>query len=300
MNPNSSGSGSREAKTRAAVIAGTVDTLVTLTALVAASSSVLLADFFKTVLELIAVLLAWLAIRRINKGTDARFEYGIGKLENLSSLFVGILMVACLLIIATTAVRSIFHPSHISGIGVWISIVSQIVYSIVNGYLCFTSRRTAKLESSPIMASQARLFMSKAFANVFILLSLVLSKALASFSWASYIDPASSLIIALFILLAALGTFSSSFHDLLDCTLEEKSQIIILRELARCFDTYDALHGIRSRRAGNRVFIDIFLEFSPDKTIAEVQPVIDQLRKNLEERIQGSRVTVGLTTTPVA
>jgi cation diffusion facilitator family transporter len=300
MQPHSGAGSSREGEARSAVLAGTVDSIVTLAALLAASSTVLLADFFKTVLELIAVLLAWLAIRKINQGSDARFEYGIGKLENLSSLFVGNLMVLCLLIIVANAVRGIFHPAHISGIGVWISIVSQVVYAVVNGYLCFTSRRTAKRESSPIMAAQARLFLSKTFANVFILLALGLSKALSHFPWAVYIDPVSSLIIALFILLAALGTFSSSVNDLLDRTLEEESQIIILRELAGCFDEYEALHGIRSRRSGSHVFIDIFLEFSPDKTIAEVQPVIDKLRRNLEGHIQGSRVTVGLTTTPVA
>ena len=287
---------SREREARSAVLAGAMDTIITLSALVAARSSVLLADFFKTGLELIAVLLAWLAIRRINRGAGARFEYGIGKLENLSSLFVGILMMICLLVISTNAVHNIMHPSHISGIGVWISMAAQLVYALVNGRLFITSRRTAKAESSPIMASQARLFMSKAFANVFILLSLILSTVLADFSWAVYIDPSSSLIIALFILLAALGTFSSSFNDLLDRTLEEESQIIILRELAHHFHEYDALHGIRSRRSGSHVFVEILLEFAPEKTVAEVQPVIDAMRGNLEKHIQGSCVTIGLTT----
>jgi ferrous-iron efflux pump FieF len=288
------GGQSRERNTRAAVLAGGADTIITLTALLAARSTVLMADFFKTFLELAAVLLVWLAIRRINRGSDARFEYGIGKLENLSSLFVGILMVGCLIIVAGNAGLHIFHPAHISGIGVWISMAAQVVYAGINGALCWTSRRAARHDHSPIMASQSRLFLSKAFANVFILLALILSKALAQYAWSLYIDPIASIIIAGFILLAALGIFSSSCGDLLDRTLEEESQIIILRELARTFNEYEALHGIRSRRSGNQVFIDIFLEFAPRKTIAQVQPVIDAIRKNLEHHIQGCRVTIGL------
>ncbi|MFH1476584.1 MAG: cation diffusion facilitator family transporter [Verrucomicrobiota bacterium] len=300
MRTKNTGGRSKERETRAAVLAGGLDMVITLTALLAARSTVLMADFFKTFLELVAVLLVWLVMRRINRGSDPRFEYGIGKLENLASLFVGILMVGCLIIVAGNAGLHIFHPAHISGIGIWISMASQIVYTGVNGALYWTSRRMAARNGSPIMASQARLFISKAFANVFILLSLTLSKALAQYAWSLYIDPIASLIIAGFILLAALGIVSSSCNDLLDSTLEEETQIVILRELARMFNEYEALHGIRSRRSGNRVFIDIFLEFAPRKTMAQVQPVIDAIRKNLEHHIQGCHVTIGLATRPVA
>ena len=39
-----------------------------------------------------AVLLAWMAMRRLARGGGDSYEYGIGKLENLSSLFVAALM----------------------------------------------------------------------------------------------------------------------------------------------------------------------------------------------------------------
>ena len=58
----------KESSTRTAVIAGLADTLITLGALVASQSAVVLADFLKTLLEFVAVLLAWLAIRRIRAG----------------------------------------------------------------------------------------------------------------------------------------------------------------------------------------------------------------------------------------
>jgi ferrous-iron efflux pump FieF len=301
FSPHSGSGVSRESAARAAVVAGLVDTLITLAALIAARSSVILADFFKTGLEFIAVLLAWLAIRRIQRGADHRFQYGVGKLENLSSLFVGVIMLFSILIIMVNAIRNIRDPHPVAGLGVWISVISQIAYMLINGFLCWRARRSALEDPSPIMSSQIRLFMSKAFANLFILLSLGLSLALQGhFAWAHYIDSISSIIIALFILLAATGIFSSSFYDLLDKTLDEELQIVILRELARHFDSYEALHGVRSRRSGSHVFIEIFLEFHMDKKMSEVQPVIDELRRSIESQIQGSRVTVGLTTEAIA
>ena len=299
MTSSISSGDNREKAALTGVIFGFIDTLVTVAAMLASNSSVLLADTCKTVLEFVAVLLAWFAIRRITRGSNHQFNYGIGKLENLSSLFVGLLMLLCLCVIAVNTVRNILHPSHITGIGVWISIGAQVVYAVVNIFLCLKNRRLAKQESSPIMDSQARLFFTKALANLFILVSLVLSMALVSYHWALYIDPVASMIIGASIFLSAVGILSSSFADLLDRTLEETSQFFILRELAKHFNSYEALHGIRSRRSGSHVFVEIFLEFHPDKTVAEVQKTINDIRKNIEDVVKGSRVTIALATEPV-
>ncbi|MFA5262410.1 MAG: cation diffusion facilitator family transporter [Opitutaceae bacterium] len=286
--------GNRESATRTAVIVGGIDLLVTLSAWIAANSSVILADFFKTLLEFIAVLLAWLTIRRIQKGANHEFDYGIGKLENLSSLIVGVLMFFCLLVIVFSSVRSLLHPSHITGIGVWISLVSQIVYGVINARICIQSKRMARERNSPLMASQAGLFFTKAVGNGFILLSLCLSSLLGSFSWSLYIDPVASLIIAASILLAALGIFKNSTLDLLDRTLEEHHQIAILRSLARHFDRYDELLEVRSRRSGSQVFVEIILGFSPELKAAEVEATARALKAELEKEIPGSRVTIGV------
>jgi len=261
---------------------------------------VLLADFLKTSIELIAITLSWVAIRRINRGGGKTYEYGLGKLENISSLFVALVMLLSFLIITANAVRNIITPGHIEGIGLWVSIGAQIVYSGINGALYLKNRRLSRESPSPLMDSQTRLFMTRFVGNVFILISLGLSIAFAGQKWASYIDPAASLVIALSILSATLGIFSSSVYDLLDRTLEEERQIMILAELARHFNDYEELHGIRSRRSGAEVYVEIFLEFDPEKRISEVQQAVDRLRKSIEEKIQGSRVTIAMTTEEVA
>lgn len=298
-NPAHSSDDVRAHATRHAVVAGLIDIGITLGAALASRSSVILADFFKTALECLAVWIAFIVIRRIQRGGDRRFEYGMGKLENLSSLFVGMIMIVSILIILSNALHNIRHPGHITGAGVWISLAGQVVYLIINGTLCWRARQLSRKSSAPIMASQTRLFASKAFANLFILLSLGLSLVFREQAWSLYIDPVAAIGIALFILLAATGIFSSSFCDLLDRTLDEELQIVILRELAHHFDSYDAFHGLRSRRSGSRVFIEIFLEFDRGKTMGAVQPVIDQLRHDIEAQIPHSRVTVGLTSEPV-
>lgn len=290
---------SKESHVRAALAAGAVDTAITLAAFVASRSSVILADFLKTVLEFAAVGLAWYTLRRVRRGGGHQYQYGVGKMEQLSSLGIGALMIVCLGIIVCSAIRNLLHPGHISGAGVWISVVAQAVFAVVNGRLCWQTFRAARAGASPLMQSQARLLLSRAIANAFILLALGLSLALDGFAWAAYIDPLASLVIAVSILLSALGIFSTSVYDLLDGAVEEKSQIVILRELVRFHEDFEQLHGIRTRRSGSQVFIEIFLEFAADKSVGAVQRVIDDLTGRIEEALPGSRAAVALTTRKV-
>jgi cation diffusion facilitator family transporter len=276
------------------VIAGLVDTLVTFGALVASQSSVVLADFLKTALEFVAVLLAWFAIRRITRGAGATYEFGIGKLENLSSLAVAALMILVFLIIVGNAIRNIILPSHIVGIGIYVSLVLQVVYGGINGALWKHAQRAASGENSPIMAAQAKLFFTKVVGNVFIFVSLAGSLALADYSWSLYIDPIASLVIAGSILMSAVGVFSSSCYDLLDGTLEETDQLKILRELVNNFDRYDMLYTVRSRRSGNRTFIDIFLGYEPDRLVGDVMGEMEVIRKSVASHFPNSTVTIVL------
>lgn len=284
--------GSKESSTRTAVLAGGADTLITLGALLAAQSAVLLADFLKTALEFVAVLLAWLAMRRLSRGGGESYDYGIGKLENLSSLIIAALMVLVFLVITANAVRGLWSPAHVGGIGVAISMVAQVVYGVINGWLWQRCRKASRSEDSPLMASQAKLFFTKLFGNVFIFVSLALSVTLVDQPWSVYIDPLASLLIAASILVSAVGVFSSSVYDLLDGSLEEKDKLDIMRELVKHYERYDMLYGVRSRRAGNGVFVDIHVGYQPERRLGDVERDIEALREAVRRLFRNASVTV--------
>ena len=103
----------RQKALRMSFIAGLFDVIITVAAFAFSNSSVLLADFLKTTIEFIAVLLSLLAMRKVCKGADSNFEYGLGKLENLSSMFVGTTMALSFMIITGMAFKNIIHPEHI-------------------------------------------------------------------------------------------------------------------------------------------------------------------------------------------
>ena len=75
--------------------------------------------------------------------------------------------------------------------------------------------------------------------------------------------------------------------------------MVIVRHLAVFFYDYTALHGIRSRRSGNSVYIEIFLEFDRNMKMCEVHGIINRIKVSLEAHIAKSSVSVVPTSSAV-
>ncbi|MDD5167796.1 MAG: cation diffusion facilitator family transporter [Syntrophales bacterium] len=286
-------------KVRSLFISFIIDFVLFLPDIVAAllsGSVTMLADVFKCGCELLAAFFSWLALRKISRGAAAEYEYGIGKLENLTSVIVAAAMVLSLAIIVSTAVIRTMNPV-ILPLGATLLGVFLMAAGIgMNTWLWIKNYRIACVEYSPIMESEWRLFRAKALADSVVFLALVMSLSLNKYAWAHYIDPVASLIIAGFLTFSIYAIITHSVYDLLDKTLDEGMQLIIIKKLVAFFDNYVRLHGVRSRRSGGDIFIEIFLEFDGERKMHDVQTVINAMKNDIEGSLQGSFVSIIPTT----
>lgn len=267
--------------------------------MVLANSMTLQSNLLRSGSETLAIFFSWLTVRRIARGKSFNYNYGYGKLENLSSLVIAAVMLISLVIIFYNALARFRNPVAIGDLGAGMGILFVGLSGSANAWFWVHNQRLARKEHSPIVESQWRLFRVKTIANLCVILSLGLSLTLRGYSWTIYIDPIGSLILSGFLLFSAYSIATMSVYDLLDRTLEESLQLIILQQLATYFHEYVALHGIQSRRSGSNVYIEIFLEFDGNKEMAKVQKIIDSIRTDLEQKIQGSQVVIAPVTSPM-
>lgn len=287
-------------KERSVFVSLIFDTILIIPDIVAAilaGSVTMLADVLKCGNEILDTFFSWLTLRKISKGENVFYEFGFGKHENLMSLVVAGGMLVSTLIVLFTAFDRLMHPGHINAGGAYLGIVLMLGGVCVNTWLWIKNFKVSKKEYSPIMESQWRLFRAKAMADFSVLLVLSLSLLFSSSHWSVYIDPLASFVIVGFLIYSIYGVVSGSIYDLLDKTLEESLQLVIVRELAFFFDEYKAFHGVRSRRSGGNVFIEIFLEFDGNKTMSDVQRAIDAMKTSIEKNIMGSCVVIAPVTT---
>jgi cation diffusion facilitator family transporter len=298
-----SGDGSYAAKQRTVLISLIVDFILWIPDIAAAllsGSVVLLADAVKCANEILATFFAYLTIRKMARGGTGTYDYGMGKFETLTSIITGGVMFISLALVLFSALSRILEPEALVHDGVLLGIFLMVIGVIMNTWLWMRNYRLWKKEPSPIMDSQWRLFRTKALSDFSVLASLVAGLAFAQSPWAVYIDPCASFIIVGFLLTSGYRVISTSLPDLLDKTLDEELQMVIVRHLAEFFDDYTALHGVRSRRSGSNVYIEIFLEFDPGKPMGEVQGAINRIKASLEKNIPKSCVSVVPTDTDMS
>lgn len=268
-----------------------------LTAAIVSNSLTIFTDLLRNTGETFAYFMTWLTIHRIAKGKALAYEYGYGKLENAASLLVAGVLVLSLGVALSGAVDRFRHPveAHRVELGFFVALSAIAVNAVMWG----RHRRRTREEASPIMESQWHLFRSKTLANACVAGALGLSVVLEGYSWSIYIDPVASLVLCGFLVSSIYNVASSNAPDLLDRALDESLQLIILQELAAYYDEYVHFHGVRSRRSGKTVYIDLFLEFDGSRTMADVQKSIDAMREGLERKIPGSHVVISPTTSRV-
>jgi cation diffusion facilitator family transporter len=261
-------------------------------AAILSGSIVLFADAVKCANEILATFFAYLTIRKMAKGGAGVYDYGMGKFETMTSIVTGGVMFISLALVFFVAIYRIVIPEPIVHEGAYLGVFLMIVGVSMNTYLWRKNFRLNKKEPSPIMDSQWRLFRTKAFSDFSVLLSLIFSLALSQYAWSLYIDPLASFFIAGVLFFFGARVIRSSLPDLLDRTLDEELQMVIVQHLAQFFNDYSALHGVRSRRSGSNVYIEIFLEFDGEQKMCEVQEIIDRIKASLEAHIPKSMVSI--------
>lgn len=265
--------------------------LLIIISVIFSNSLVQMADLFNSFLQFISISLSWLTLRALREDNRAVFNYGLGKIENISSLFIGVFMLISILIMAFLIGYRLLHLVRIQGFGVWLGIACTLVFGTLNAVLWVKSLRHKRIAPSPIVDAQCRLFAVKTVGNTCMFLTFVLSLSL-DYHWALYLDPLASGITVGFMSQSTWKLIRYSIHDLLDRSLDEPLQALINKQLVRFFDEYTSLDSVRSRYSGQNVFIEIFLGFDSQRPLAEVQKITDTIKRNLEADIPHAEVLV--------
>ena len=257
-----------------------------------ANSLALWADFSATLLDCIAIAIAWIGFKKIEGNSTEVFDYGFGKFESLSSLAMAALMVLSFSCIMTVAVIRFIYPVAVSGIGVFIGIGLHLIFGAINGTLYLKSIKLHKQQSSSLLLAQCRIYLMKGSANFVMFVSLLLSCSLHHFAWAMYLDPLAATLIALMILTGATKIFRHSSLDLLDYALEEQSQLLIMRALATHFDLYENIQKIRTRVSGGKTYVELFLEFDGEIKHDEVMQSIVAIQLEITDLLRCDEVLI--------
>lgn len=161
-----------------------------LTALAAATSTALTlkADLALSVLDMIALVVAWRLAGSPVPG---------GRAETIACAFVALTMTVSMAVVAAVAIWRIAAGGMApQGPGAPLGMALNLAYAAVNGWILIHWRRRHRAAPSPLSRSQVCLFADKLCSNLLIGGSIAAAMALDGHALALHLDPVAGLLVA--------------------------------------------------------------------------------------------------------
>ncbi len=251
--------------------------------------------------DLIAAIIALLAVRTSGRPADENHPYGHGKIENVSGVIEALLIFGAAGWIIKEAVQKLLHrePLESLGWGVGIMLVSSVVNIIVSGKLFAIGRKT---DSSALLADAWHL-RTDVFTSLGVMAGLavvLVGRRLWPGTDLGWVDPVAAIMVACLILKAAYDLTLSAGKDLLDVRLpaEEERQITTIVEATS--PGIKSLHKLRTRKAGHVRSVDLHIQVDPGMTVDAAHTLSHEVANRIREVFPETICTVHVEPSRVA
>ncbi|MCX7970346.1 MAG: cation diffusion facilitator family transporter [Negativicutes bacterium] len=281
-NVNSDGNAWRaESKRRAALLAVAASSglvVVKLATGVATGAVSIISEAAHSAVDLLAAVIAYLAVKNADRRPDSGHTFGHGKLENVSGVVEALLIVLAAIWIIWEAGQKFFRrelPEQLS-LGMAVMALSTLVCWLVSRRLAAVAKKT----SSPALAADAAHLRADVWSGGGVGLGLILI-AVTGWTW---IDPLIAAVVAGFIFRAGWRLTRQNFGDLIDRSLPE-AEAAQIRQILAAHPAVRGYHRLRTRKTGSFRMIDMHVVMAHSLPLGEAHRVCDAIEEELEERL---------------
>jgi cation diffusion facilitator family transporter len=236
-------------------------------------------------IDLIAAVVAYIAVRKADEPADDDHPFGHGKFENISGFFEALLIFGAAGLIIYEAVQKFFHSFEVENLdwGIGVMAVSAIVNIIVSRIL-FAS---AKKHGSIAIEADAMHLWTDVFTSVGVTLGLVLIRLT---DW-HILDPVIAILVAGLILKASFDLTVRSIADLADKKLPD-NELESIHSIISRFPEVRGYHKLRTRKSGSRREIDFHIKIGKDSTISAAHDLCFRIEDAIKSELAGAYVTI--------
>jgi cation diffusion facilitator family transporter len=182
---------------------------------IAMGSVAVISEAIHSGIDLLAAVVAFIAVRKADEPADHDHPFGHGKFENISGFFEALLIFLAAGLIITEAIKKLLHPEEVDKLGWGIGVMA--ISGIVNFFVSRILFKSAKKTGSIAIEADAMHLWVDVFTSVGVMVGLVLIRLT---HW-EILDPIIAIVVAGLILKASLDLTLKSIADLADHQLPE-------------------------------------------------------------------------------
>jgi ferrous-iron efflux pump FieF len=261
-------SGLRQFASRTSLGVAVILVVVKLAAWVITGSVALLASAVDALVDTGASLATYFGVRYAEQPPDQDHRYGHGKGEAIAGFTQSTFLAGAAVVLAFQSLERLFfpHPTESLDIGVWVIAGSLVAASALVAMQTWVVGKTG---STAIAADRAH-YMTDVAVNAGVLVAL----GVTHFTGWERADPLIAFVISGYMLWNARNIAKEALTQLLDRELPTDDRQHIKDVVCGCAGVRN-IHDLRTRYAGDRIFVEFHLEVDEQLTVKQGHAIGD-------------------------
>ena len=269
---------------RLSVISNTILILMKLAAGILSGSVSIISEAIHSSMDLIAAVIAFFSVRVSDNPPDSRHPYGHGKIENISGVIESFLIFVAAIWIIYEAVRKLLgEKTELDSLVLGAAIM--FISGLINLYVSRKLYKVARETKSVALEADALHLKTDVYTSFGVAAGLMLI-LITGITW---FDPIIAILVALFIVREAYELMSRAFTPLIDTAWTTEEIAGLEKKLNEMAVNY---HDLRTRVAGNYLFIDIHIQIPENDSVGSAHKYCDKIENELTSVYENLTVTI--------
>jgi len=250
-------------------------TIIKLTIGIFSGSVAVLASAIDSILDLFVSIFNYFAISKSQQPSDEKFNYGKGKIEALARVIEGVIIMLSGVFLLYASIKKYFY--HESSSYLDIAIIVMAISFIITFFLVLYLNYVAEKTNNMVIKADALHYKTDLYANGVVLISLFR----VSISNIELADVIAGSGISIWIIYSADELIKDGVLILLDIAVDDN----IVKEIESIInktESINSFHWLKTRQAGNNIFVDVHLVFDCIITLMEAHRVSDKIEAKIE------------------
>ncbi len=248
----------------------------------------LLSDALESVVNLVAAVLALVALKVAARPADDNHHFGHGKAEYFSAGAEGVMIFVAAVLIIVSAVERLLHPRPLEALGIGLAIT--LVATAVNGIVGFLVLRAGRQHRSITLVADGKHLLTDVWTSAGVVIGVGL---VAVTGWLP-LDSLVAIGVAINILWTGFGLVRHAMNGLMDHALppgEEEQVVAILQDLVAAHPVGELeFHAIQTREAGRERFVSMHVLVPGTWTVATGHDLVEQVEARIGAALPGAHI----------
>lgn len=265
---------------------------------ITSKSLVVFMDLIDSTGNLLRALFMFLLSHKLRKDLRYEYNYGVGKVEALSSLCCDCLLLFSIASMFFFAVQDIITPQQPSET-LGFAVIFKFFCVAGDAYMFFRQRKICvDNKDNLVFKSELSMRIKNLAFDSTTLIAIFLIYILRDFRPAWYFSPVVCILLAIYLTVGIIIRIRQAIREMLDKTADENVQKTVLQALTANYDAYDSFESVHSHVSGGTVYIDLGLKFRDETPYSEICVFVDRIYDAVKQKISDCRVSVQIVNTP--